>query len=291
MKRFIQFTPLFIRHFQTCEWPFPMHNHNHLELMFIHRGRGLHCLNGIPTPYSGKCLFFLAPNDAHAFDIERETEFSVLKFSYEYLTVPDQKNSAHTWNLLIDELLVAKQNLWPFALSNSALLKMELLFQMIVQEWKENDGKPTAVMLPLIQAVLLLLKSNCSLPSAGPFSAEAPLFLRVVRHIHQYIQQPEKLSIEYLTQHFNSSSSHLSRLFKAAMGLSIKRYIDTYKYQILAHRLQHSRELLKDISAAFGFTDLSHFNKFIKLQSRGLSPKELRRSAREIHRPTFPSAQ
>ncbi|MCP1996229.1 AraC family transcriptional regulator [Flavobacterium sp. HSC-61S13] len=287
MKRFIQFTPIFIRHFSTMEWPFPLHNHNHLELMFIHRGHGIHHFNNQDTVYQNKCLFFLAPNDAHLFDIKSETEFSVLKFSYEYLYASDKNPSK--WNKIIDELGIAKEKHNPILLSESALLKLEILFKLIVEEWEENEAKPTETMLPLLHSILILLQKNCSvIPNALPHYND-PLFIRVVRHIHDNIQQPDKISLGYLALHFKISISQLSRIFKTEMGLSIKHYIDTYRFRILENRLQYSSDLIKEISAEFGFTDVSHFNKFIKIQSQGLTPKELRSRKETLHKITTPS--
>lgn len=286
MKRFIQFTPLFIRHFSTMEWPFPLHNHNHLELMFIHRGHGIHHFNHQDTAYKNKCLFFLAPNDAHLFDIEGETEFSVLKFSYEFLYTAD--NNSKKWNKILDELFMAKEKHNPLLLSEEELLKLEVLFRLIVQEWQENEAKPTETMLPLLHSILLLLQKNCSaIPNSQPQYNE-PLFILVVRHIHEYIQNPDKISIGFLSSHFKISISQLSRIFKIEMGISIKHYIDAYRYRILENRLQHSRDLIKEISAEFGFTDVSHFNKFIKIQSQGLTPKQLRSRKETFHKTSVP---
>lgn len=276
MKRFIQFTPLFIRHFTTSEWPFPVHNHNHVELMFIHRGQGVHQLNGKDTAYKGKSLFLLAPDDGHLFDIESETEFSVLKFSYQYLTHSAQLLPSNNWNLLLDQLFVAKERHNPLILEHAQLLKLEGLFRLMIQEWQENDEKITAVLSPLLQSILLLLQnSSTAIPKFNSTTTQ-PLCLSIAQHLHEFITYPEKLNLRYLAQRFKLSPTHLSRRFKTDMGISIKRYTDEYKYKLIENRLLYSQDLIKEISAEFGFTDVSHFNKFIQVQSGGNSPKQLR---------------
>lgn len=148
MERFIQHEPLFIRHFTTEVWPYPVHNHNHFELMYIHSGSGYHELNGEVNPYNGRCMFLLAPADYHILNIQEKTEFSVLKFSNVYLDGATDESVKNEWNKLIDHLLVIS-NAYDSCLVKSAdeLDKIDHIIRMVVREWEDSNTSNEVIFL------------------------------------------------------------------------------------------------------------------------------------------------
>ena len=276
MERFIQHDPLFIRHFKTLHWPFPMHNHNHFELMFLHSGAGFHELNGERKPYLAPCLFFLAPADYHIFNIQEETEFSVLKFSNSYLAGGNNTSVNQDWNRLLDQLLaISAVQGASLVKPSSDLDKIEQLMRLIVLEWQESFNAANEVVLSLIRAVFALIKKNVFSQHLPEQLQPGNLFLSIMDYVHRHIHQPEQLRLEALSTHFNFSANHLSALFKKQMGVSIKSYIDDYKFKLIENRLKFSDLMIKEISLEFGFSDLSHFNKFLKTHGNS-GPKNIR---------------
>lgn len=276
MERFIQHDPLFIRHFKTLQWPFPMHNHNHFELMFLHSGSGFHELNGERSPYQAPSLFFIAPEDYHIFNIEAETEFSVLKFSNSYLAGGSSDSVNQDWNKLLDQLLaISAVEGASLVKSGSDLEKIEQLMRLIVMEWQESFNATNEVVLSLIRSVFALIKKNVLSKQLPGKPQSGNLFHSIMDYVHRHIQQPEQLRLDALATHFNFSPNHLSALFKKEMGVSIKSYISDYKYKLIENRLKYSQSMIKEISQEFGFADLSHFNKFIKSHAP-TGPKEIR---------------
>ncbi len=276
MERFIQHEPLFIRHFTTETWPYPVHNHNHFELMFIRSGSGYHELNGELSPYQGKCLFLLAPADYHTLIIQEKTEFCVLKFHNYYLDGASGEPVKNEWNKLIDHLLMVS------SASNSCLVrspdelsKIDHIMQMIVREWEESRTS-NEVIFYLIRSVFALLKRNAFQQMIPDHLPKGNLFINLMNHIHINIQDPDSLRLSALSQNFNLSANHLSSLFKKQMGMSVKKYIGDYKYKLIENRLRFGDAMIKEISNEFGFTDLSHFNKFLRNQG-GINPKEIRK--------------
>lgn len=63
------------------------------------------------------------------------------------------------------------------------------------------------------------------------------------------------------------------------MGISVKKYISDYKFKLIENRLKFGNSMIKEISNEFGFTDLSHFNKFLKNQG-GINPKDIRKKSK-----------
>lgn len=270
LKRFIQHEALFVRHFETEKWPFPLHNHDHYELVFIHSGKGVHSHNQVDQSYSGRSLFLLAPQDAHIFEIEALTEFSVLKFNNLYLEGGSNEKGSATWKKLVDHLLAIAATYDTCLLkSEEDLLKVEQLMRLIVQEWEGNSGSGNEVMFHLIRAVFSILKRNAIGNIIPTPSSNGDLVISIIEFIHAHIQQPEALKLNVLALHFNFSPNYLSSLFKRQVKVSIKQYIDDYKYKLIETQLNSGGKIKKEISNDFGFNDLSHFLKFLKKYANG----------------------
>ena len=268
MKRFIQHEALFIRHFSTLKWPFPLHNHDHFELVFIHSGKGKHYHNQIEQSYQGKSLFLLAPEDAHIFDIQEETTFSVLKFNNIYLEDFSNEKTTKDWARLIDQLLAISATYDSrLVKSEDDLEKIDQLMLLIVREWQSSLSAANEVIFHLIRAVFSILKKNAINDMIPEQSSNGHLLISIVQFIHSHIQQPELLKMSTLSTQFNFSANYLSRLFKRQMNSSIKQYIDDYKFKVIESLLNSGNSTKKEISYTFGFSDLSHFNKFLKKYS------------------------
>lgn len=98
---------------------------------------------------------------------------------------------------------------------------------------------------------------------------------RVLAYIDENLDQ--SLTIDILCREAGVSSSHLRTWFKAAMDVTIHRYV-------LRRRLEHARQLLlqgdrklSDIALEAGFSHQSHLAKWMRREF-GRSPGELRRS-------------
>ncbi|RQO75472.1 AraC family transcriptional regulator [Pedobacter sp. KBW06] len=269
MKRFIQHEALFIRHFSTLKWPFPLHNHDHFELVFIHSGKGRHYHNQIEQFYEGRSLFLLAPEDAHIFDIQEETSFSVLKFNNIYLEGFSNEKTTKDWGRLIDQLLAISATYDSrLVKSEDDLEKIDQLMLLIVREWQSSLSAANEVIFHLIRAVFSILKKNAINDMIPEQSSNGHILVSVVAFIHAHIQQPELLKMSNLSAHFNFSPNYLSSLFKRQMNVSIKQYIDDYKFKVIESLLNPGNATKKEISYKFGFSDLSHFNKFLKKYSQ-----------------------
>lgn len=256
------------------KWPYPLHNHNHFELVFIHSGSGRHILNDVTEFYEGKCLFLLAPADYHLFEIDQQTEFSVLKFTNNYLD-GTASSPGNEWNKLIDHLLaISIANGSILVKSAEELDKIDSLMRLIVREWTGTLNAANEVVFYLIRSVFALIKKN-ALPYETGSSLHHNLFIAVMDYIHLNIHYPERLNLASLAGYFNLSPNHLNMLFKKEMGVPIKKYISEYKFKLIENRLKFSNLMIKELSAEFRFNDLSHFNKFLKKHG-GASPKMLR---------------
>jgi len=275
--KLIQFEALFVRDFVTDVWPFPLHNHNHYELIYIHDGAGKHHINGETTPYKAPAIFFLKPEDTHEFIIEQPTHFSVLKFLPEVLPPhPSEKNAY--WQELLHSLSRIAVQPQPHQPNERILKRLQSIFYTLVSDWRENNEKVNEIHPHLLRALLLLLAkgTQTSIASLEMEHYGHDLIDKIQNYIHHYIQHPSKLSITALSSSFGRSESGIKALFKREMGVSLRTYIQALKLQLLKERIGNGSSSLSEIAQDFGFVDTSHFHRFFKKQT-GQNPLTYRK--------------
>ena len=96
---------------------------------------------------------------------------------------------------------------------------------------------------------------------------------RACRVIQARISQP--LSLTDLATPAGVSPAHLTRLFRAEMGLTATDYLRRCRLERALHLLTRSEVPIKEVACEVGIPDLHAFNKAIR-RGYSLSPRELR---------------
>jgi AraC-like DNA-binding protein len=282
MKRYIQHEFLKISHFATREWQHPVHNHNHFEIIFVHRGKGAHCLSGIHHPYKEKSIFLLGPSDFHHFEVEEETLFTFLKFSEVYLNGIGQTELHTRWNLNMDQLLSRlRSNSHPLLATAEEAERACRIVNFIVEEWKTSGDETNETIFFLLQALLSVIYRNIATPVLPGNKKHSEKITAIINYIHHHIYSPELVQLEHLAATFGYSRNYLGAFFKEQTGVPLRDYINEYKLHLVENRLNFSSLSLKEISHTLGFTDISHLNKFFK-SHRGMSPSAFRKQLQNL---------
>lgn len=282
MKRYIQHEFLRISHFATREWQHPVHNHNHFEIIFVHRGKGAHCLSGIHYPYGDKSIFLLGPSDFHHFEVHEETVFTFLKFSDVYLNGIGQTELHTRWNLDMDQLLTRlRSNNHPLLATEEEAERACRIVNFIVEEWKTTGDETNETIFFLIQALLSVIYRNIASPVLPGNKKHSEKITAIINYIHRHIYSPEQVQLEHLAATFGYSRNYLGAFFKEQTGVPLRDYINEYKLHLVENRLNFSSLSLKEISHTLGFTDISHLNKFFK-SHRGMSPSAFRKQLQNL---------
>ncbi|GLB50423.1 AraC family transcriptional regulator [Neptunitalea lumnitzerae] len=279
MERYKQFDRLIVDDFTTSVWEHPLHNHNHYELIFIVRGKGLHHLNKHLVPYQSGYLYLLGPEDVHEFMIEEETRFIYFKFTNLYLDT-FVSGEPSEWNKDIDCLLNLPQIKRGDLLHNEADKKLaEQLFILIAEEYKKNEVLSKRIIFQMFKAILLVLKRNKnSCGSKQQRNSQPEITEALLEYIELNIYEPKSLTLKMIAEHFNYSPNYIGSFFKEKVGTSLKSYVQQYRFNLLEQRLKHSAISNKQLAIEFGFTDESHLYKFVKSYS-GKSFAELKNSS------------
>ncbi|WP_158800099.1 AraC family transcriptional regulator [Pedobacter sp. L105] len=273
--KLVQFLPLVIEDYEDGVQHFPKHSHTYYELIYIHSGAGTHILNEKPFLYSAGDVYLISPADHHVFEVETVTHFTIIKFTFNYITMHPAFNADLK---LPDRIKEMMHNVWikynkiqlkgPY----SQIIKRTIMNMIDAQRMQLslNDAWIYHQFLSLIDIV----RSNIyQTLGKQPPSAHMD---HLIDYIHENIYQPELLLIKNIANRFHISESYFSNFFKKTYGQSYRDYSQNYKINLIENRLMNSNTNIKKIAKEFGFHDSSHFHQFYK-SMRGDSPINFRK--------------
>jgi AraC-like DNA-binding protein len=217
----------------------------------------------------------LTPSDHHIFDIMEETEFSVLKFTNVYLSGGRPSSFEADWDSILNNLRNASQRHDGLSTDPGELDNVGRLIRLVVKEWQERPFPNNEVVLHLIRGVFSMLRQAMQDKLQDRFNAITEDSTRLLHYIHRHIHDPDKLQTDAMAASLNFAKGRLQLVFRQQMGMSVKDYINDYKCRLIENRLLFSSLTIKEISNEFGFTDLSHLNKFFR-KLKGVSPRNYR---------------
>ncbi|MDO1446876.1 AraC family transcriptional regulator [Rhodocytophaga aerolata] len=285
MKRFNQYEPFNISHFELNEWPYPLHNHNHFEVIFIHQGSGWHNINEHQFSYQAGDVFLLGPQDSHTFTIAAATQFTYIRFTEFFFQNTSSGHTGKNLKQTIEYLFhTPYQSLGSLIKESTEKKKVENLITVLLEEYAERKKAfAESVIENIIRSILGILARNIS---AQAFFNQLESLKRsqaledILVYVRQHIYYPDKLRMENLAEHMGYSPNYLSIFFKRQTGESLQQYILRYKLKLVETRLRYSEWSISQIAYELGFTDESHLSKLFKKYYQ-LSPGEFRKSVEQ----------
>ena len=250
------------------------HGHNFFELAFIRSGTGKHILNQSECKYHPGQLYLMTPEDTHHFLIETKTEFFFLRFTNMYL----EKNNFGRDSLQRLEYILQNANH-----HNECILKnisdrsfivpvIDTIYQELTFKRLYNED----LIHQLINTLIIIVARNIAnfLPDYISETTEEKA-VKILQYIQQNIYDPEKLKAQQISNVFSVSTAYVGRYFKKHTNDTLQQYIAKYKVNLIEHRIKFSDKRMNEIAYEFGFTDVSHLNKFFRKQ-KGYSLKDVK---------------
>jgi len=102
-----------------------------------------------------------------------------------------------------------------------------------------------------------------------------PKIEEILSYIESNIHKPDLLKAKLICSIFGISTNYFSNYFKINCGTSFKDYIASYRIKLIKHRLLFGDKRMRELAEEFGFTDISHLNRYFKNNS-GVSVRDFK---------------
>ncbi len=126
------------------------------------------------------------------------------------------------------------------------------------------------VMLSLLEAAILGSETK---PSRQIYNKD--VFAIVDRYLSR--SQPTPDRVDEVAKIFNSTTAHVSRVFKAAVGISLKDYMIQHRVNQAKQLLAESSLTVESVGEKVGYPDVYHFSRLFKRRA-GVPPSHFRKN-------------
>lgn len=244
------------------EWELAPHRHLRLhQLLLLRSGSGRAHLDGCALPLAPMALVNVPAGEVHAFGFEPGTQGWVVTFSDDFL----------------DQLL-GPAGAERRRLGRGAVLEAEpALAELMAQIEREFEGRAAsrALVLRGLCAVLLGHAARAAERADAPHADTAGSAL--LRRFEALIEErlTERWTVADHARALAVSPTHLSRVVRAATGVSALRLIDARRMREARRQLAYTNLPVTTIAYTLGFSDPAYFSRaFARVE--GLSPRAFR---------------
>lgn len=244
------------------DWELAPHRHARLhQVLLVEKGGGSVTLDGKAHLLKQGSLVNVPPNHVHSFRFEKNTRGWVT-------TIADE---------LMDELLVGvgtKRS----DINQATVLQSDVFMANTVQQiWLEfsSQEKARALMLRGLSGVLLAwVARQLAAASIGDAQANDSV---LVQRFKTLIEQnfAAHWTVSQYAKALSISPTHLSRLTRAANGISALRMIEARLMREARRNLAYTNLSISSIAYTLGFSDPAYFSR-VFTRDAGISPKAFR---------------
>jgi len=96
---------------------------------------------------------------------------------------------------------------------------------------------------------------------------------KVIMYINDELEND--LTVESIANNFHISTSHLSRIFREHVGITLVEYLNVRRVEESQYYLRHTNKSITSISDQFHFCNQSYFTRIFKKYT-GVTPKHFR---------------
>lgn len=234
------------------------HSHDFYEVMLGIKGSCVQIINGEEWTITQHDVVILRPGDSHAV-VSQSNDVQIAALSVE---AEEFERFCHAYDPLLAAALRGAKKPISFVCDENEPLRA------LLEKGAYEGTSEHACKLYLSYVIKLYLDSREQEKNIPPF----------LKQVLEKAVQPEILAdgIPRLVELSGYSRSHLSRLIKEHLGVTLHEYLLERRLSLAYDALILSSEAIEEIGERLGYASVSHFNKIFK-QKFGLSPAALRR--------------
>lgn len=251
--------PIKIRKYTTAE--FAPHWHEHIELLYIINGEGIFFCNSKPVAAHTGETIIINSNELHYIKADAPVEYICAIIN------PIIFNDTNHRNIILASKIPENE-----FVANS--------FKRILNEFIENNPCSDLIIKGEIYLLMAYLIKNHTSAQLSSSKYNARIYkMKKVNTLLDYIHTNynKQVSTSDLAKMQYVTESHLCRMFKHSVGMSILEYVNILRIDKSAILLKNTDEPISKIAQSVGFDNLNYFDRVFK-RHKNMSPKEYRNS-------------
>lgn len=251
---------------RTPQDRFPLHDHEFGEVVIVISGNGWHILNDEPQLITSGEVFYIRPEDRHAF--EQVHDLCLTNVLYR----PSERLLSRE---RIQQLLESPEGRRRWQLTEESLRTLTPLIAQLTHEVRSDDPHSDVMAESLfIQLAVALCRHripiDCDdLPTPGPFG-----------HVLAYLRRhcTSDVDVEDVARRSGFSLRTFTRMFREATATTPHNFLVKLRIGCAMQAIRTTCDSITDIAFASGFNDSNYFSSCFSKMT-GFSPSEYRRRA------------
>lgn len=244
------------------------HKHDFFMLLLVKSGSGTHTIDFNEYDVKEGVLFFLAPGQAHQWDLSKNTAGFQVLFSDSFLP---KTISLPFFNTSSTPVLT---------LNADQFAELQGEFYLMIKEFERKEASSVQILQHRLQIVLLLLQRWYTLEYPFHSSGSDARMINQFEHlIEKYYHQHNEVA--FYAKQLNVSANYLNAVCKRESTYTAGEFIRN-RIMLEAKRMLILTDLdIKEIAFSLGFNDTSYFSRFFKKHA-SLSPLEFKNEKGKI---------
>ncbi len=258
---------------------FPVHRHNHVELVVVTEGEGIHVVNDVEHPITAGDVFVIQGEQTHGFKDLRGIFLWNLAFDPVH-ALPARET------LMRMPGFIALFTLEPYRRANepfrnrlrldSAALRMAVALIKKACDEIEEHRSGWREMSRAVFAELVVFLSRRYEGITGTDDVHIHEIGRVISMMAE--RRNEELTLPFLAEKAGMPVNSFLRVFRRMTGRSPIDYLISLRVEMAKKLLTNSRMSVGGIAAECGFSDTNYFSRCFR-KTIGCSPREFRNGA------------
>ncbi len=253
-----------------------LHCHDYYEIFVVSQGTALHTINGINQRLEPGMLYFMRPDDIHAY-LAPSPQFQVVNIiipSSVFLLFLDYVGDSYYRQRLLSPVLPPHTTLAHNELESLMETMKQLLAQGRIMK-SESDTLFRIAVFNLLTTYFPVLPRKNTMP--------IPDWIRVV-NIEMMKKPNFTEGLPALYRIAGKTPEHISRACRKYLNKTPSQLVNDIRLEYAARCLLQSETEIVEICADVGFDSLSHFYHLFR-NHFGISPSQFRKHAMEISLP------
>jgi AraC-like DNA-binding protein len=249
---------------RTPQDRFPMHDHEFGEVVIVISGNGWHVWNDEPQFITSGEVFYVRPQDRHAFDEVHDLHLTnILYRPSDRLLGPER----------IQHLLENPETRQRWQLTEDSLRKLEPLIAELTREVRSDEPHSDVMAESLfIQLAVALWRHRI------PIDCDDLQMPVPIGHVLAYLRRncTSDLNVVDVARRAGYGLRTFTRMFREATATTPHNYLVQLRIGCAMQAIRTTSDSITDIAYASGFNDSNYFSSCFSKQT-GLSPSEYRR--------------